>query len=93
LIVYPIKYKRKNGTSIWVEREIIDFMLAYGFFIKKGSWVTIEKEVLDYLLEEHSINMKEKFQNVNEHSELIEKTPELKKAYLQFIYSYLKELL
>ena len=35
---YPIKFGRKHGKSIWVEREIIDLLVQWGYFEKKGSW-------------------------------------------------------
>ena len=36
-VQYPIKYGRKNGRSIWVEKEVIDMLLM---------WSYLQKEVL-----------------------------------------------
>ena len=33
---YPIRYGRKNGTSVWLEREIIDLLYLWGYLEKKG---------------------------------------------------------
>lgn len=51
-VSYPIKFGRKNGTSIWKEREIIDLLLAWGFFIKKGSWYNSDEQLTEFLGEE-----------------------------------------
>jgi RecA/RadA recombinase len=51
-ISYPIKFGRKNGTSIWVEREIVDLLLAWGFIEKKGSWFNSSDDLTEFLGEE-----------------------------------------
>lgn len=46
---YPIAYGRKDGNSIWVEREIGDTMVAYGFLQIKGSWLNFQDDFLEEL--------------------------------------------
>ena len=36
---YPIKYGRTNGTSVWVEREVGDVLIAYQMKVS-GSWLS-----------------------------------------------------
>jgi hypothetical protein len=48
-IKYPIKYGRKNGQSVWVEYEIIDFLLTWEMALAKGAWVTISDALLQEL--------------------------------------------
>lgn len=48
LVRYPIKYGRTDGTSIWIEREVADLLLMWGFFEKGGAgWFTTDAELLD----------------------------------------------
>jgi RecA/RadA recombinase len=47
---YPIRYGRIDGTSIWVEKEIVDLLYAWEFVEKKGAWIKPSddfKELLD----------------------------------------------
>lgn len=47
LVSYPIKYGRKNGTSIWKEREVRDLMFENGHFVKSGAWTTVDETVIE----------------------------------------------
>ena len=58
---YPIRYGRKNGTSIWVERELIDMLYLWGYINKKGAWISVEKDFLN-ILEENNFTFPEKIQ-------------------------------
>lgn len=48
-IRYPIKYGRTNGSSIWVEYEVVDQLLAWEFAHAKGAWITITDELIKEL--------------------------------------------
>ena len=37
---YPVVYGRKNGNSIWIEKEISDMLAAWRLVEKAGSWFT-----------------------------------------------------
>lgn len=60
-ISYPIRYGRKNGNSIWREREIRDLLFENGQFIKSGAWVNVDPSVIKQL-KEVDIECPEKFQ-------------------------------
>jgi len=45
-VKYPIKYGRTNGTSVWVEYEIVDQLLAWEFAHAKGAWITMTDELV-----------------------------------------------
>tara|TARA_R100000808_G_C2135999_1_gene144333 strand:+ start:522 stop:1613 length:1092 start_codon:yes stop_codon:yes gene_type:complete len=47
LVRYPIKYRRKDGKSIWVEYEVVDMMLQWDMASRKGAWITISDEVIE----------------------------------------------
>lgn len=48
-VKYPIKYGRKNGQSVWVEYEIIDFLLTWEMAVAKVAWVTISDPLVKEL--------------------------------------------
>jgi RecA/RadA recombinase len=58
-ITYPIRYGRKNGTSVWVQKEIVDLLYAWEFIEKKGAWITIVDEFKE-LLDENNLEFPEK---------------------------------
>ena len=60
-IPYPIKYGRTNGSSIWVEKEIVDLLMLWEFITKKGSWLSATEE-FDELLVENGFPRFEKIQ-------------------------------
>lgn len=50
IVRYPIKYGRTDGTSVWIEREVADLLLMWGFFEKGGAgWFTVDTELLEYV--------------------------------------------
>jgi len=63
-IQYPIKYGRKEGSSIWKEYEIIDQILAWEFATAKGAWVTFSDETINEL-EKNQIELKKQHQGID----------------------------
>ena len=63
-VKYPIKHGRIGGRSIWVEREIAEMLLMWGFIEKSASWFTVDQEVINYVTE-HGGEIKEKLQGMN----------------------------
>lgn len=77
-VSYPIKFGRKNGKSIWVEREVVDLLMAWSFLEKKGSWIKSEKSLTEFLGEEFRIQGLDNLYNE------VEKNPELYKKFNKF---------
>ena len=44
-VSYPIRFGRKLRSAIWVEREVIEILIQWGFIIKKGSWFNFDEEL------------------------------------------------
>jgi RecA/RadA recombinase len=63
-IQYPIKYGRKNGSSVWKEYEVIDQILSWDFAIAKGAWVTFNDEIIEELKKEN-IELKKQHQGID----------------------------
>ena len=83
---YPIKYGRKNGESIWVEREIIDLMKAWGYIEQKGPWLSIDEEMINKLSKK-GIECPDKFQGEQKLLDFLEGNGKMK----DFLYDYVKE--
>lgn len=63
-IQYPIKYGRKEGSSVWKEYEIIDQILSWEFAIAKGAWVTFSDEIIEEL-KKSNIELKKQHQGID----------------------------
>jgi RecA/RadA recombinase len=84
-ISYPIRYGRKNGTSIWIEKEIVDLLYAWEFIEKKGSWINLSEEFKE-MLNENGFTLSDKIQGDYNLFKIIEEDKKL----CQFLTSYFK---
>mgnify|MGYP003120972320 FL=1 len=85
---YPIRYGRTKGTSIWVEKELIDMLYGWEFVHKRGAWITADESFLD-LIKENELDFPEKIQGEAKLSKLLEDTP----ALSQFLIKYFKDII
>jgi len=83
---YPIRYGRKNGTSVWVERELIDLLYLWGYLEKKGAWISFDSELLKKMAAA-KIECVEKIQGEPKLVDYIEKDPKLQ----DFLLTHIKE--
>lgn len=63
-VQYPVKYGRKDGSSIWKEYEVIDQILAWEFASAKGAWITFSDEIIDEC-KKSSIDLKKQHQGID----------------------------
>tara|TARA_Y100000592_G_scaffold77998_1_gene122512 strand:+ start:2633 stop:3751 length:1119 start_codon:yes stop_codon:yes gene_type:complete len=85
---YPIKYGRKNGTSIWVEKEIIDMLYLWGYISKKGAWISIEEDFID-MLKKNKFEFPEKVQGEPKLNALLESNQDL----MNFLIKHFKKMI
>jgi recombination protein RecA len=89
-IKYPIKYGRIDGTSVWLERELVDLMYLWGFIEKKGAWISFDGDLLQQLTES-KIECVEKIQGEPKLIDYLENNSKLRdflsKQLTQEIYS------
>lgn len=84
-VQYPIKYGRKEGSSIWKEYEIIDQILAWEFAVAKGAWVTFSEDIISDL-KNNNIELKKQHQGIDNLRLYLEQNPEITRYfYLKFI--------
>ena len=85
-ISYPIRYGRTGGTSIWVEKEVIDLLYAWEFVEKKGAWIKPTEEFKE-LLNSKDLEFPDKIQGDTK----LFKTVEENKDLCKFLIGYFKE--
>ena len=85
VIRYPIRYGRKNGTSNWIEKEIFDFLLMWGFAEQKGAWIIFDEDFLNILKEAGFNDFPEKIQGTAKFESLINENEPLKKYLFKYI--------
>ena len=83
---YPIRYGRTGGTSIWIEKEIVDLLEAYSFIKKSGACISITDDFKE-LLAETSFEFPEKIQGMNNLFKHIESNREL----TNYLFEYFKK--
>ena len=84
LIRYPVKYGRQGGKSVWIEREIVDLLLSWGFFSKSGSWFATEPELAEYI-NEGGFEFPDKIQGMNKIYTILEEDEKLTKHLRKFV--------
>ena len=75
-VKYPIKYGRKGGTSVWIEYEIIDFLLAWEFAVAKSAWIYITDSLLKEL-KEAGLEMDDKYNGMENLRKFLEENPKV----------------
>lgn len=88
VLEYPIRYGRSGGTSVWVEREIIDMLYGWEFVHRKGAWITIDPELLN-ILKEGGLEMPDKIQGEPKLNLFLEENDEVR----NFLIKYFKDML
>lgn len=83
---YPIKYGRKNGNSVWLEKEVLDMCYTWGFIEKKGAWISLDKDVLDKC-KKSKIQFFEKIQGEAKLMDFLDKNHD----FCNFLLSLIKE--
>ena len=72
VVRYPIKYRRTDGKSIWVEYEVLQFMMEWDMVDVKGPWIIINESIIEEL-KKAGIEMESKHQGVDNFRKYLEK--------------------
>lgn len=90
-IPYPIRYGRKNGTSIWIEKELVDLLYAWEFVAKSGAWVKPSEDFVE-LIKDLNIEIPTNFQGENGLFKFIEENPSLIKFLINYFKTSINEI-
>jgi hypothetical protein len=85
---YPIRYGRKNAQSVWVEREIVDLLLAWEELEKAGAWLKFHPTLREEVKTGIGFELPEKIQGIDNVYSLLEQQP----AVTQFLFDRLLKL-
>lgn len=88
VLQYPIRYGRSDGTSIWVEKELIDMLYAWEFVVKRGAWIAADESFLE-LINENGLEFPDKIQGEAKLSKLLEDDSDLS----NFLIKYFKDII
>ena len=83
-VSYPIKHGRMDGKSIWIEREVIDMLLMWGYLEKAGAWIKLDDEIKNYL-KEKKIETKDSYQGSQAVYDFLESNEDATLALVDFI--------
>jgi RecA/RadA recombinase len=78
-VSYPIKYGRKDGRSVWLEKEIVDMLMTWELVSRSGAWYYTSDELRE-LAKGSGTELPEKFQGENSLFQFIESDEKLTKT-------------
>jgi len=65
-VTYPIRHGRSDGKSVWLEYEIADMLIQWGFAKKSGAWIAFDKTLIDEIKKETDKDLPEKIQGMEQ---------------------------
>lgn len=65
-VTYPIRHGRTDGRSVWMEYEIADMLIQWGFAKKSGAWINFDQGLIKDVKEDIDQNMPEKIQGMDQ---------------------------
>jgi len=84
IVTYPIKHGRINGRSIWIEREVIDMLLMWGYIEQSGAWYKLDEELLKHL-KENGLETKEAYQGSQALYDFLEEDEKVTLSLTEFV--------
>ena len=75
-VKYPIKYGVKNGSSVWVEKEIVDILLQWEYLERNGAWFSFEDDFFQELSDD-GFTIDQKYQGIQSVYSSLEDNKEL----------------
>ena len=88
-ITYPIRHGRTGGNSIWIEYEVADMLIQWGFAKKAGAWINFDAALLKDIKDGTGIDCDEKVQGMEKLRDLLEQ----KKEVCNFLFNKFKSAL
>jgi len=76
-ITYPIRHGRSDGKSVWLEYEIADMLIQWGFAKKSGAWIAFDKTLIEEINKETEIDFPEKIQGMEQLRTYLEENPKI----------------
>ena len=77
VVRYPIKYGRVNGKSIWVEYEVLQFMMEWDMVDVKGAWIIVDDQIVEDVKKETGLDIASKHQGADNFRKYLEENTEI----------------
>lgn len=90
LVRYPIKYGRTGGTSVWIEYEVADQLIAWDFAKAKGAWISMTDEIVKEL-SDAGLTIQKDINGIKALRAFLEENPEVTKFLYKKFYDALKK--
>lgn len=74
-IRYPIKHGRLGGKSIWLEYEVTDMLIQWGFAKKSGAWIALDANLITEIKEATTLDLPDKIQGMEKLRTFLEENP------------------
>jgi RecA/RadA recombinase len=71
---YPVAYGRKNGNSVWREKEVLDMLQMFNLVTRAGAWYYLDESIKKEL-ETANLPIEEKFQGIGGVNAWLEANP------------------
>tara|TARA_R110000772_G_scaffold249530_1_gene363769 strand:- start:12041 stop:13135 length:1095 start_codon:yes stop_codon:yes gene_type:complete len=86
-VTYPIRYGIKNGSSVWTELEVFEFLKTTKLVVKGGAWYT-PSDYLKDKIEEKKLKGFDKIQGEKNFLAFLESNPKTKDYLFELIVEY-----
>jgi hypothetical protein len=92
VVKYPVKHGEKKGKSVWVEYEIADLLITWGYVEKKGSWINFDADFIKELKDAgFSLEDEIKVQGLGQLKDWLEENPDITNhLYQKFLKLFLE---
>jgi RecA/RadA recombinase len=70
--------------SIWLEREVVDMLLMWGYLEKSGAWIKLDDKVKTYL-SDNKIETKDSYQGIKAVYEFLESDEKITSLLVDFV--------
>ena len=90
-VKYPVRYQKKSGTSVWVEKEIVDTLLMWEEIDKRGAWFSFSEGARNALEEAGCVGGGEKYQGINSLYNFVEQSDCAVDVLKGYIYTNLMQ--
>lgn len=88
-VTYPIRHGRSDGKSIWLEYEIADMLIQWGFAKKGGAWIVFDAGLIKDIKEDIGQDFPEKIQGMDQLRNFLEKNTDICK----YLFDKFKDIL
>jgi RecA/RadA recombinase len=76
-ITYPIRHGRTGGNSVWIEYEVADMLIQWGFAKKAGAWINFDADLIKEINKDTKLTMPEKIQGMDQLRTFLEENKEI----------------